>query len=77
MVDITSYNTSYLKINKDNTEIFFLGKSGLSVAGVGGNIVLTTTDNNSYSYSLGEIGLPVNNALDDLVVAVRQYIDNV
>lgn len=76
MVYITNYNTNLIKINKDNSDILFLEKEGLSVSGVGGNIIFTN-GGLSYTYSYSDVRLPVKNTLDELLVTVREYIDNV
>lgn len=77
MVEISDYNTTYIKVNNNNADIFFLAKDGLVVSGVGGNVVLVTSSNSSYTYFFSNIKSPSKTTLDELVVAVRVFIDNV
>lgn len=75
MVRIDNYNNTYLKVNKDNTDIFFLLKSDLSVSIVSGNIVLTTSTT-SHTYKFTDVTIPALTTPDELAVQIRIYIDN-
>ena len=76
MIYISDYSTDLIKINKDNSNIFFLAKEGLIVSGVNGNLVLTTSLNTTYTYPFKDVESPSYPILDQLVVKVREYIDN-
>jgi hypothetical protein len=76
MVIITNYSDTYLKINKDESDIFFLAKDGLQVSARAGSIILTSSST-SYTYVFTDIKSPKLTTPDEMVVAIRQYIDNV
>lgn len=77
MISITDYSTAYIKVNNNNSEIYFLAKSGLSVSGSNGNIIFLTSGNDSRTFKGVDITEPKLTTLDEQVVRFREFIDNV
>lgn len=77
MVKITDYSTDFIKINQDNKYILFVEKIGTNVSGNNGNVILITSDNISRTYPFSEFKEPSEVTLDNLVVRIREYLDNV
>lgn len=75
-VRITDYDTLLLKVNVGYETIFFVDKSDTSVSGSDGYLVLDVGDT-QYKYLFSNIKAPSKNTLDAVVVAIREYIDNV
>lgn len=76
MIIIENYSTTYIKINKDESDIFFLAKENLQVSARSGSIILTQ-GSSSYTYPFTDIKRPKLTTPDEIVVTIRQYIDNV
>ena len=74
LVHITDYSATLLKVNEDNSNIFFIEKDGCSVGGENGALTLTTAALKK-TYPLSTVKSPSYNDLDDLVVAIRVFID--
>lgn len=66
MVIITNYSDDLIRINNNDSEIFFLNKSDLEVSGVGGRLVLTNSTS-QYTYLRMDIKVPSSVTLDDLL----------
>lgn len=75
-VRITDYDSLLLKVNVGYDSIFFIEKASTSVSGSDGNLILDV-DQTRYTYAFSDIKAPSKNTLDAVVVAIREYIDNV
>lgn len=77
MIAISDYNATYIKVNNNNSDIFFLAKDGLTVKGSSGNVIFTTSTNETTTIKSTNITEPKLTTLEEYVVRFKEFIDNV
>lgn len=75
-MNIIDYDTTRILIQQDENNMYFILKSGCSVAGLNGNIVITHSKG-QVNFAASSLKSPVANSLYDKVVAIQVIIDNV